>query len=67
MNWSKLSTVSIWSCFVVFIIHTFLNKYVEKYWQIILALEIILLSIFLLSELMKLIIRVRSKNKKKNF
>jgi len=64
MNWSKLSTVGIWSVFVVFIADAFFKKYVENYWKIIINLEVIFLFVFLLSELMKFIIRVKLKNKK---
>ena len=63
MNWRKISTVSLWSGFIVFLVHTFLKKYVAQYWKILFALEIILLNIFLFSELMKFTIKIRMKNK----
>ena len=56
--------VSIWTGFVVFIADTFFKKHVDNYWEIIITLELICLFVFLFSELMKLIIKIRLKNKK---
>ena len=56
--------LSIWTGFVVFIAEAFFKKYVDNYWEIIFTLELMCLFVFLFSELMKLIIKIKLKNKK---
>jgi hypothetical protein len=67
INWNKLSTISIWSAFLAFVIHTFLRQYVEKYWVAIFIIEITCLLLFLISEIIKFVIRIKMRNKKKEY
>ena len=66
MNWEKVSTISLWTLGVIVIIDAFAGKYIPNHTFIFFGLECLLLSIFIFSELMKLIVRIRLKEKNKD-
>jgi DMSO/TMAO reductase YedYZ heme-binding membrane subunit len=58
--WKKLSNISAYSCGTVAIIHTFFRSHIEDFIYVIIAIEIVTICLFLLSELMKFILKRKS-------
>lgn len=55
--WRKLSNISAYTCGVVAIIHTLFNQDIKKFVIVFVIIEAVTIMVFLLSELMKFIIR----------
>jgi hypothetical protein len=65
MIWERLSTLSAWICGITAIIHIFFGKYFKGLNSIFIVVESLTLIAFLSSELIKLIIKIKSKNKRR--
>jgi|GEM_PF-1724168 len=65
MIWERLSTLSAWVCGITAIIHIFFGKYFKGLNSTFIAVESLTLIAFLTSELIKLITKIKSKNKKR--
>jgi hypothetical protein len=64
MIWKKLSTIGAWSCGIAGIIHAFFGKYLTIFVPIFVIIEILGLITFIISEIIKFIIRNKQENKK---
>jgi hypothetical protein len=64
MNWQKISTISLWAGLAIALIHAFLGKYLKGYFYVTFPLEILLLVIFIISEIAKFLQRRNSKKRR---
>jgi hypothetical protein len=62
MNWSKISTISVWTGGIIAIVYAFSKKYIHHP-LVFIVVGVLAFSIFLFSELMVLIAKLRLKKK----
>lgn len=55
--WQKTSNVSAYTCGFVAIVHTFFRNYIESFIYVIITIEVVAISLFLISEVMKFILK----------
>ena len=59
--WKRMSTIGAWGCGITAIIHTFFGKYLSDIKWVLVTVEALVLFVYLLSDLLKFIIKRNSK------